>query len=62
MTPQAIGAAFIVTVMLLAGIADVVLLAAEKPTISAILRQWGDGDPLLSLSGFLLLWHLFVQR
>jgi hypothetical protein len=62
MSPQAYGAAFVVCVMLLAGVADVILLAADKPTISRVLRQWGDGDPLLSLSGFLLLWHLFVQR
>jgi hypothetical protein len=55
-------AAFIVVVLLLAGVFDVCALAAKQPTISQVIREWGDKDPLFSLASFLLIWHLFVQR
>lgn len=62
MTAEAVVAAFLVSVLLAAGIYDVVALAWKVPTISSALRSWGDKDPLLSLACFFLLWHLFVQR
>lgn len=59
---QSFVASFIVVTLLLAGVLDVVAGALGQPTISKVIREWGDVDPLFSLASFFLLWHLFVQR